>query len=191
MKIVAATKNMGKLSEIKDIFTEAEIISMVEAGADFDVVEDGASFEENAVKKALEVGRATGLPTLADDSGLSVDALGGAPGVYSARYAENDVERIARLLSELSGILARRARFISVCAIYIPEKGIITAEGESEGEIALSPKGENGFGYDSVFYVPEIGKTYGELSAREKNERSHRARALAALREKLKERKLL
>jgi len=151
------------------------------------VVEDGDTFEANAVKKAREAARAAGCDALADDSGLCVAALDGAPGVYSARYAgehATDEENNAKLLAALDGVEDRRAKFVSVVALASGD-AVTTARGEVEGVIAHAPSGSGGFGYDPLFFVPELGQTFAEIPAEVKNTLSHRARALAALRDKL------
>ncbi|MBI4531021.1 MAG: RdgB/HAM1 family non-canonical purine NTP pyrophosphatase [Candidatus Latescibacteria bacterium] len=189
MKFVAATQNLGKFSEIAAILSNTvEVISLtVPVCTD----EDGHTFLENAVKKARAVVMATGLPAIADDSGLEVDALDGAPGVYSARFAgegASDAERIAKLLGLMHGIPdpQRTARFRCVVAIVFPTGRVITAEGICEGCIAHQPRGENGFGYDPVFVVPELGgRTFAELDPEVKNRISHRARALETLKKEV------
>ncbi|MBE7063761.1 MAG: XTP/dITP diphosphatase [Ruminococcaceae bacterium] len=182
--IVAATGNAGKMKEFRRILPDYEILSMKEAGFSGDVEENGKTFEENALLKARTVMEATGHAAFADDSGLVVDALDGAPGIYSARYAgegASDAQLIEKLLKEMQGIPAteRGAAFVSVIAYVSPDGEEKTFRGECRGRIDFVPRGENGFGYDPVFLIPEKGKTFGELSADEKNEISHRARALA------------
>lgn len=190
MKIIAATKNKNKLREFGEILKGFEIISQAEAGIDIDVEETGTTFEENSMLKAKAIFEMTGIPAIADDSGLCVDALGGEPGVYSARYGGegyDDEGRVQLLLKNMKDIPdeKRTARF--VCAItLVSEEGIITARGECEGKIAYEPKGENGFGYDPVFYVEQFGKTTAEISPEEKNSISHRGKALLLFAEKLK-----
>lgn len=189
-QLIVATNNAHKVEEIRAILGGAfgDIQSLKELGLDIDVEEDGSSFEENAVKKAREVMRLTGCCALADDSGLCVDALQGAPGIYSARYAGEGADSQARnayLLEKLQGVKERDAQFHSVVALARPFEGVITAEGIVEGKILTEPRGTQGFGYDPLFFVEGYEKTYAELSAEEKNADSHRARALKALREKL------
>lgn len=190
MKIIAATKNKNKLREFGEILKGFEIISQAEAGIDIDVEETGTTFEENSMLKAKAIFEMTGIPAIADDSGLCVDALGGEPGVYSARYGGegyDDEGRVQLLLKNMKDIPdeKRTARF--VCAItLVSAEGIITARGECEGKIAYEPKGENGFGYDPVFYVEQFGKTTAEISPEEKNSISHRGKALLLFAEKLK-----
>lgn len=188
MKIVMATKNEGKVEELKEILKGLDIITMSEAGIDIEIVEDGTSFEENAIKKAKEVFLACGCPSLADDSGLEVEALGGAPGIFSARYAgENasDSEKMEKLLLELNGNENRKARFVCVIALAMTQDNIIVARGECEGEIALKPKGNNGFGYDPIFFLPQFGLTFAEISQQQKNTISHRRRAIEMLYNKI------
>lgn len=182
---VLASKNKHKAEEIKNILGEGfEVITQTEAGAgDIEVIEDGATFEENAVKKAEEIMRITGKPTIADDSGLCVDFLGGAPGVYTARYAgENatDAENIEKLLTALKDVPEedRGARFVCVIAVAEPNRETVTFRGECGGQIAFEPKGEGGFGYDPIFYLEEYGATMSEISAEIKNSISHRSNAL-------------
>lgn len=196
MKIIAATSNPGKISEIKKIFSSPslEIISMKEAGIDIEIEENGSSFTENALIKARAIANLCGCSVLSDDSGLCVNALKGAPGIYSARYAgENatDEERMKKLLTELSDTKDRTAKFVSSVAFITPDKTEITANGEVPGKIAYEPKGNGGFGYDPIFISDELGKTFGEASAEEKNSISHRARALHNLFIILTEKKLL
>ena len=191
---VLASKNKHKAEEIKNILGEGfEVITQTEAGAgDIEVIEDGATFEENAIKKAEEIMRAVGKPTIADDSGLCVDFLNGAPGVYTARYAgENatDAENIEKLLTALGGVPEkdRGARFVCVIAVAEQGKETVTFRGECEGRIALEPKGEGGFGYDPIFYLDEYCATMSEISAEIKNSISHRSNALKKFVEGIKE----
>ena len=183
MKLVLASKNEKKLAEMNAILSElgVEVCSEAQAGVDVDVEETGTTFEENSLLKAKAVMEASGLPAIADDSGLCVDALNGAPGVYSARYGGpelDDTGRYRLLLENLRGQTPRTAKFVSVITCCFPNGDVITARGECPGTIAFAPMGEGGFGYDPVFYVPEQGKTFAELSPEEKNAISHRARAL-------------
>ncbi len=192
MKLIIASNNKGKIKEIKEIFGDKfeEIISQKEAGCNIEVVEDGTTFFENAFKKAREISELTGYAALSDDSGLAVDALNGAPGIYSARYGgENtdDEKNIDKLLSEMKDEPKRSARFISCVVIYFPGGRFLTAEGAVEGEILYERKGEGGFGYDPVFYSYDLNKSFGEASFEEKNAVSHRGKALRALYMKLKE----
>lgn len=189
-KIYVATNNNGKLKEIKAILPDFEVLAIKDLGFDFDVEEDGQTFAENSYKKAHALYKLTACRVIADDSGLCVDALDGAPGVYSARYAGehgNDEENTRKLLEDMADLPdeKRTARFVcDIC--YIDEGGeVFHAYGECGGYISRTPKGENGFGYDPVMYIPEYGKTMAELTPEEKNKMSHRAKALAVLKEKL------
>lgn len=189
MKIIAATKNKNKLREFGQILEGFEIISQEEAGVDIDVEETGTTFEENSMLKAKAIFDATGIAAIADDSGLCVDALDGTPGVFSARYGGegyDDAGRVGLLLENMKSVPdeKRGARF--VCAITLVDKnGIITARGECGGKIAYAPRGENGFGYDPVFFVEQFGKTMAEISPEEKNQISHRGKALEIFSKKL------
>ena len=192
MKIIAATKNKNKLREFGEILRGFEIISQEDAGIDIDVEETGTTFEENSLLKAQAIYDATGIAAVADDSGLCVDALDGEPGIYSARYGGEgltDPERVQILLKNMENIPEgkRTARFVSVITM-VDEKGILTARGECEGKITDAPKGENGFGYDPVFYVEQYKKTMAEISSEEKNAISHRGKALEIFAKKLAER---
>ena len=191
MKLVLASKNKKKLVEMNDILSQlgVEVCSETEAGVDVDVEETGTTFEENSLLKAKAVMEASGLPAIADDSGLCVDCLGGAPGVYSARYGGGNLDDAARyrlLLENLRGQSDRGAKFVSVITCCFPNGDVLSARGECPGVIAGEAAGEGGFGYDPVFFVPELGKTFAQLTAEEKNVVSHRGKALAAFREKLK-----
>lgn len=188
-RLLIATNNLGKVKEIKAILGGFydEIVSLKDAGISLEVVEDGDSFEENAIKKAREAADLAGCDALADDSGLCVDALHGAPGIYSARYAGEDAtdeQNNEKLLKELKGIKERSARFVSVVAL-VSGGQVMTARGEVCGVIADAPSGDGGFGYDPLFFVPELGQTFAEIAADVKNGLSHRARALAALQKQL------
>lgn len=190
MKMVLASGNRKKLAELRRILEPMgfDVIPKDEAGVDFDPEENGSTFAENARIKAEAVCKATGLIAVADDSGLCVDALNGAPGVYSARYAgENatDSDRIDKLLRELEAVPEekRSARFVSAVCVYFPGGKIIEAQGTCEGNIAFERHGSGGFGYDPVFMVGE--KSFGELSAEEKDALSHRGNALRELKNKL------
>ena len=189
MEWIVATKNKGKMKEIRAILdgTDITAVSMEKAGITADVVEDADTFEGNARKKATEIFRLTGKPCLADDSGLAVDALFGAPGVYSARYAGTgkDGDNNQKLLAEMKGKENRTARFVCVMVLVYGEGKEIVARGVCEGEIAQAPSGENGFGYDPLFYLPQFRKTMAELSDAEKNAVSHRGNALRNLRESI------
>ncbi|HEX7098006.1 MAG TPA: RdgB/HAM1 family non-canonical purine NTP pyrophosphatase [Acidimicrobiia bacterium] len=182
-RLVIATKNAGKREEMTAILEEMGVVDEVVTGLDWpDVEEVGETLEQNALLKARAVVESTGLPALADDTGLEVDALGGAPGVHTARYAGPEAtydDNNRKLLQELEGVANRRARFVTVVALVFPDGEYVTAEGSVEGRIAEEPRGERGFGYDPVFEID--GRTYAEMSLEEKNRFSHRARALTAL----------
>lgn len=192
-KIVAATGNAHKSQEIRAILSDWEIVSQKEVGYDGEIAETGKTFSENAALKAVAVCRATGLPALADDSGLCVEALGGAPGVYSARYASGDgknatdAENRALLLKNLLGEENRGAYFESAVVLAFPDGTLIGAEGRSFGRILEREVGTNGFGYDSLFYSEELKKSFAQASEQEKNAVSHRGRALHNLVQKLTE----
>ena len=183
MKVILASKNQHKLTELSAILSQLgfEIALESEYGLDIDVEETGTTFEENSFLKADAVMKASGLPVLADDSGLMVDALDGAPGVYSARYGHkaSDKERTAYLLENMKDVPEgkRGAKFVCVITCLFPDGRKIVARGECPGVIARAPHGENGFGYDPVFYLSELGMTYAELPSEQKNAISHRARA--------------
>ncbi len=191
MKLIIASNNAHKLEEIKAILGGAfeEILSLREAGIVHETVEDGATFAANAEKKAREIMELSGCCALADDSGLCVDALGGAPGIYSARFAGehgNDAANRRKLLDMLADTDERAAHFSCAMALVRPDGSMTAAEGYVYGEIARAEAGENGFGYDSLFYLPERGCTMAQLPPDEKNAISHRHNALYALLEKLK-----
>lgn len=192
MKLVLASKNAKKLQEMRDILSAqgVEVVSEADVGVDVEVEETGTTFAENAYLKAHAVMEATGLPAVADDSGLCVDALNGAPGVYSARYGGpelDDVGRYRLLLENMRGQLDRRCKFVSAICCCFPDGTKVEAQGECAGTLAYAPRGEDGFGYDPIFFLPEQKKTFAQLTAAEKNAISHRGRALAAFREKLKD----
>ncbi len=184
MKVILASKNPHKLTELSAILSQHgfEIALESEYGLDIDVDETGTTFEENSLLKAEAVMKASGLPVLADDSGLMVDALDGAPGVYSARYGHksSDGERTEFLLENMKDVPdgKRTAKFVCVITCLWPDGRKIVARGECPGVITREVHGENGFGYDPVFYLPELGMTYAELPSEQKNAISHRARAL-------------
>ena len=191
-KLLLATKNRAKAQEYMLLLQglPLELTNLAEQGIETAVSETGETLEQNATLKALAYASLSNLLTLADDSGLQVDALGGEPGALSARYAGSDAsdeDRIEKLLKRLEGIPweKRRARFSCVIALAWPEGRVELCHGECQGIIALSPKGENGFGYDPVFYLPELDKTMAELSIKEKNEISHRGRAARRARQAL------
>ncbi len=194
MRLIIASNNSHKVREIKQILGQyfSEMSTLREAGIDIDVVEDGTTFQENALKKATEIlAAADGFDAaLADDSGLMVDALDGAPGIYSARYAgegHNDQENNAKLLKDMENVPdeERTCRFASSIALVRRGKDPIVVIGYAEGILLREKHGENGFGYDPLFYYPPLQKTFAELSAEEKNAVSHRSRSLALLREEL------
>ena len=189
-KIIFATGNADKMKEIRKILADldAEVVSMKEAGIQADIVEDGKTFEENALIKAKSAAEFTGLPALADDSGLCVDALDGAPGIYSARYCEGtDEDRNAFLLKNMQDKENRACRFVCAIACVLADGETLTVRGECEGELLRENHGAGGFGYDPLFYVEKYGCTFGELPAEVKNTISHRANALNKLKEVLKD----
>ena len=192
MKLVLASKNKKKITEMNQILEAlgVEVCSQAEAGVDIEVEETGTTFEENSLLKAKAVMEKSGMPAIADDSGLCVDALGGAPGVYSARYGGeglDDVGRYRLLLENLKGLSPRTAKFVSVITCCFPNGDVLTARGECPGTIAFAPQGDNGFGYDPVFWLPQMKKTFAQLSAEEKNAISHRGNALKEFRTTLEE----
>ncbi len=195
MKVVLASKNPHKLVEISKI-TERfgfELVLQSELGIDIDVEETGTTFEENSLLKAKAVMEATGLPAIADDSGIAVDALNGEPGIYSARYGFDDSlddwGRLLLLLKNTENVPdgQRQAQFVCVITFITPDGRVIQARGEAHGELLRAPAGQGGFGYDPIFYYPPFGKTFAEVPAEEKNKVSHRAIALNILNDKLKE----
>ena len=195
MKVVLASKNAHKLTEISQItrLFDMELVLQSELGVDIDVEETGTTFEENSFLKANAVMQATGLPALADDSGIALDALNGEPGIYSARYGFDDTlddrGRLNLLLKNTEQVPdgQRQAKFVCVITLVTPDGKVIQARGEVHGELLRAPAGEGGFGYDPIFYYPPFGKTLAQVSAEEKNQVSHRAVALRVLYEKLKE----
>lgn len=195
MRAVLASKNRHKLAEIQAILApfDMEPVLQSDLGIQVDVAETGTTFEENSALKAHAVAAATALPAISDDSGLCVDVLGGAPGVFSARYGApscvSDQDRMNHLLQNLRGFRAdeRTARFVCVITLVFPDGRKLVARGSCEGLIALEPRGEGGFGYDPVFYVPSMGCTFAQLSAEQKNKISHRANALLRLKQMLEE----
>ncbi|MDE6750494.1 MAG: XTP/dITP diphosphatase [Lachnospiraceae bacterium] len=193
--IIFATGNQGKMREIRQILKDmdVEILSMKEAGIEIDIVEDGTTFEENAIIKAKAVAAKTEHIVMADDSGLEVDYLNKEPGIYSARYMGEDTSydiKNANLLKRLEGVEddKRTARFVCAIATVLPDGEVITAHGVIEGRLAYEPAGEKGFGYDPILYLPEYGCTCAQLSEEDKNAISHRGRALRAMKEKLEKR---
>lgn len=185
--IVLATRNAGKVKEFQMMLEgyPVEIRGLGDFGPIPEAEEDGATFDDNAYKKALHTAKVLGLPAIADDSGLVVEALDGAPGVYSARYAgekATDSDNISKLLKAMEGKRNRKAAFECVISIAVPAGPALTYEGRCEGEITETPRGDGGFGYDPVFFYPPLGKTFAEISLQEKNRVSHRGRALAEVR---------
>ena len=195
MKVVLASKNVHKLKEISSIVEKLDIqlVLQSELNVDIDVEENGSTFEENSYIKAKAVMEATGLPALADDSGIAVDALNGEPGIYSARYGFDDsLDDWGRLLLLLKNTEhvpdgQRQAQFVCVITMVTPDGKTIQARGEVHGELLRQAAGSGGFGYDPIFYYPPFGKTLAEVTAEEKNQVSHRANALKVFYEKLKE----
>ena len=195
MKVVLASKNPHKLVEISKITEKFgfHLVLQSQLGVDIDVEETGTTFEENSLLKARAVMEATGLPALADDSGIAVDALGGEPGIYSARYGFDDsLDDWGRLLLLLKNTEhvpdgQRQAQFVCVISFITPEGQVIQARGEIHGELLREPRGENGFGYDPIFYYPPMGLSTAEMRPEDKNQVSHRANALRVFYEKLKE----
>ena len=191
-KIIFATGNAGKMKEIREILKDldAEVLSMKEAGVEAEIVEDGKTFEENALIKAKTVCKLTGEIALADDSGLEIDYLNKEPGIYSARYMGEDTSyriKNANLIERLEGVPdeKRTARFGCAIAAAFPDGTVKTVRGTMEGRIGYEETGENGFGYDPIFYLPEYGCSSAELSMEEKNKISHRGKALRAIKEEL------
>ena len=192
MKVVFATKNEDKVKEVREILgPDFEVVSMTEAGIDTEIIEDGETFEENAIKKAEQVMKLCNEIVLADDSGLEIDYLNGEPGVHSARYLGEDTPYSVKnqsILQRLEGARGsqRSARFVCAVAAALPGKYTIIAQETMEGEIAREPKGENGFGYDPIFFVYKYRKTTAELTMEQKNRISHRGKAFRAIAERLK-----
>ncbi len=191
-KLIFATGNEGKMKEIRMILGDLdyEILSMKEAGIDVDIVEDGKTFEENAIIKATEISKIANCVVLADDSGLEVDAMDKMPGIYSARYLGEDTPYSIKnqtIIDNLAGLPdeKRTARFVCAIAAAFPDGRVVTKRGTIEGIIGYEERGENGFGYDPIFFVPEYGKTTAELLPEEKNKISHRGKALEMIKEEL------
>lgn len=191
-RIVFATKNKGKIREINEIMADLDIsvVSMEDAGIDIDVVEDGSTFEENSLKKAREVSKFCSDIVMADDSGLEVDYLDKAPGIYSARFGgpdASDADKNNMILDKLKGVDdgKRSARFVCAVATVFPDGEEFVLRETIEGRIGYEQKGSNGFGYDPIFYVPEFDRTTAELTADEKNKVSHRGKALKEAKIKL------
>lgn len=195
MKVVLASKNKHKLEEISQITEKfgMELVLESDLGVDIDVEETGSTFEENSFLKAEAVMKATGLPALADDSGIAVDALNGEPGIYSARYgfdeSLDDWGRLQLLLKNTEQVPdeRRQAKFVCVITLVTPQQEIIQVRGEVHGMLLRTPAGQGGFGYDPIFYYPPLGKSLAELTPEEKNQVSHRANALQVFYQKLKE----
>ena len=194
-KIIFATGNAGKMKEVREILKDlnVEVLSMKEAGIQADVEENGKTFQENAVIKAREIMKISGEVVLADDSGLEIDYLNKEPGIYSARYMGEDTSyriKNGNLIERLQGVPdeKRTARFVCAIAAAFPDGSVETTEGTIEGRIGYEEKGENGFGYDPIFYVPEFGCPTAELTGEQKNQISHRGKALEAMKEILKKR---
>ncbi len=190
MKVVLASRNAHKLEEMQTILSDqgVEVVLQSDLGVDIEVEETGTTFEANAQLKAEAVMAATGLPAIADDSGLMVEALEGAPGVYSARYGGeglDDVGRYRLLLENMRGQTNRRCKFVSAICLCMPDGTLIESRGECLGTLAYAPMGEGGFGYDPVFFLPGYKKTFAQLTAKEKNAISHRGVSLKIFREKL------
>ena len=188
--LVIATGNPGKITEIQELLAgfPVETKSLDDFGPIPQVLEDGETFDENAYKKASFTAKILGIPALADDSGLVVEALGGAPGVLSARYAgENatDEQRVAKLLNEMKGQTHRNAAFECVLSIAVPSGPALTYEARCEGLIAQQPSGQNGFGYDPIFFYPPLNKTFGQMTIAEKSQVSHRGKALNKIKQEL------
>lgn len=193
-KLIVASNNQGKIKEIKEILKDfnLEVVSLKEANIEANIVEDGNTFIENAYKKAYEIYKLTGEMVLSDDSGLMVDALNGAPGVFSARFAGehgNDKKNNEKLLKLLEGKKEeqRTAKFVAAMVLIINKDKILKVQGECNGYIIEEGKGHDGFGYDPLFYIPKLNKTFAEISSAEKNSISHRGKALSKLKDKLKE----
>ena len=191
-RIIFATGNEGKMKEVRMILTDmgVSVVSMKEAGVRADIVENGKTFEENAVIKAKAVMKLTGQIAMADDSGLVIDFLNGEPGIYSARYRGEDTSYTIKnqnLIDRLQGVeeSRRTARFVCAIACALPDGTVLTTEGTMEGIIGYESRGENGFGYDPIFYLPEFGCSSAQLSPEKKNELSHRGKALRKMREEL------
>lgn len=188
--LVIATTNNNKLREFQEILKDLQIqiLSLADFGPIPPVIEDGSTFEENAYKKALHTAKVLGLPAIADDSGLVVPALNGAPGVYSARYAgegATDEDNCQKLLKELHDIQDRHAYFQCVLSIAVPSGPALTYEGQCGGTILHEKRGSSGFGYDPLFYYEDLGKTFAEMTMAEKNKVSHRGRALASVKDEI------
>lgn len=192
-QVVIATKNRGKVKDFETLFHPLgyEVVTMFDVAPNMEIEETGTTFEENAVLKAEALSKALNKIVIADDSGLAIDALDGEPGVYSARYAgdHDDEANIQKVLANLKGVQERTARFVCVIAVATPSQATYTVRGECVGEITTAKKGDNGFGYDPIFYVPTLEKTMAQLTAEQKASVSHRGNALRKLQDKLGESK--
>lgn len=192
-KIFLATKNSGKIKELKEIFKDLDgiIIESMADGIEIpDVIEDGSSFEENSKKKAIEIAKFLNCYTVADDSGICAEALNGAPGIYSARYAgknATDSQNNQKLIEELNDKENKKVKYVAVITVASPEGNTLSFKGEIEGKFLSEARGKNGFGYDPYFYLDEYKVTFGELDPNIKNKISHRAKAMFKLREKIEE----
>ena len=189
--LVIASGNKHKIKEIANMFPSLKVIGCGELGFNMDIEETGTTFYENALIKAKTVSEKLGVPALADDSGLCVDALDGGPGIYSARYSgkgdKGNNDLILKNLQDVKDVKNRSARFVCCIVVYFPDGKILTANGETEGYITYAPEGEHGFGYDPIFYSLDLNKTLGVASDEEKNTISHRYRAISKIRDLLKE----
>ena len=187
-ELILASNNAHKVEEIKSILEDYNILTLTDINYTEDIVEDGSTFEENALIKARTISKYSGKTAISDDSGLSVDLLDGRPGVYSARYSkeQTDEKNIEKVLLELNGQKSK-AKFVSVIALVKPDGTELTFRGECHGEIIFEKRGTNGFGYDPIFYVPSLDKTFAELSAEQKNSISHRKQSLEKFSQYLKE----
>ena len=187
-ELILASNNAHKVEEIKSILEDYNILTLKDINYTEEIVEDGSTFEENALIKARTISKYSGKTALSDDSGLSVDLLDGRPGVYSARYSkeQTDEKNIEKVLLELNGQKSK-AKFVSVIALVKPDGTELTFRGECHGEIIFEKRGTNGFGYDPIFYVPSLDKTFAELSAEQKNSISHRKQSLEKFSQYLKE----
>lgn len=187
-ELILASNNAHKVEEIKSILDDYKILTLKDIGYYEDIIEDGTTFEENVLIKARTIAKYSGKAAIADDSGLSVALLDGRPGVYSARYSkeQSDEKNIEKVLEELNGEKSK-AKFVSVIALVRPDGSEITFRGECHGEIIFEKRGSNGFGYDPIFYVPSLEKTFAELTPEQKNSISHRKESLEKFSKYLKE----
>ena len=196
MKIIYGTSNQAKIAQVKDYLDykniDVEILSLKDIGFNEEIDENGTTFEENAIIKAMQVAKTLGIPALADDSGLEIDYLNKEPGIYSARYMGHDTPyaiKNQKILDKLRDVPEekRTARFVCAMALALPDGTTRTAQATMEGRIGYEIKGENGFGYDPIFYLPEFGKSSAEISPEQKNRISHRGKALRMMKDKIKE----